>query len=138
MTRCTSVTRGLCLSLLLPALGCGQQGPVRFDVSGKVTFAGKPIPDGWVCFTPDTTKGNSGPQGVARIQAGTFNTAGKDGKGITGGPMVVRIEGFDGSTEVRHLFAPYETNIDLPHAATTRDFDVPASWADQPIPVATP
>jgi hypothetical protein len=129
--------------LLLPALGCGQGGPARYDVAGKVTFAGNPVPAGWVSFTADTTKGNSGPQGVARIRAGAYSTAAKDGKGAVGGPLVVRIEGFDGrgtddSPDGRRLFAPYEVTIELPRGAATQDLEVPASWADKAIPVSPP
>jgi hypothetical protein len=112
-------------------------------VAGKVTFAGKPVPAGWITFTADTTKGNSGPQGVARIRSGTYSTAGKEGKGTVGGPMVVRIEGFDGqgtdaSPDGRRLFAPYEVAIELPRGAATKDLEVPASAADKAIPVSPP
>ena len=129
--------------LLLLALGCGQSGPTRFDVSGQVTFAGNPVPSGWVSFTPDTTKGNSGPQGVAPIRAGTYDTASSHGKGTVGGPMIVRIEGFDGQATSdlpngRPIFAPYEVKVELPRERTTKELEVPADWAKQPIPAPPP
>src|SRR5262245_61620470 len=110
---------------LLAALGCRPAGPSRFEVSGSVTFAGKPVPAGWVCFTPDTSKGNSGPQGVAQIRAGSYDTAGRNGKGTVGGPMIVRVEGFDGRgtadlPDGRPLFAPFEMAVDLPRERTRK------------------
>ncbi|MCR9119920.1 MAG: hypothetical protein NXI22_23535, partial [bacterium] len=65
--------------------GCGESGPVRYQVSGKVQFQGKPVPAGSVIFTPDTAQGNSGPQGVAEIVDGAYRTSG-GGLGTVGGP----------------------------------------------------
>jgi hypothetical protein len=129
--------------ILLAILGCGPSGPSRFKLSGKMTFAGKPIPAGWVCFTPDTTKGNSGPQGVAQIREGTYDTDSRNGKGTIGGPMIVRIEGFDGQATAdlpdgRPIFAPYEMAVDLPRERSVKDIEIPASWAKQPIPSPAP
>ena len=143
MTRPTTSRVLLGTWLLLLALGCGQAGPGRFDVSGKVTFAGNPVPSGWVSFTPDTAKGNSGPQGVAAIRAGAYDTTGANGKGTVGGPMIVRIEGFDGQATPdlpngRPLFAPYEVKVELPRERITKDLEVPAAWAKQPLPAPPP
>jgi len=122
------------LSLLVFTLGCG--GPVPYTVSGKVTFNGKPVPAGYITFAPDGSKGNSGPGGGAPIRDGEYRT--EPGKGIVGGPYVVRIVGTEGVPatiqgeqvpEGRPLFAPYVTEVDLPHDSTVRDFEVPTSPA---------
>ncbi len=106
-------------------LGCGEgSGPKRYRVSGKVTFDGKPIPYGDVLFTPDDAKKNTGPQGIATIRDGKFDTSAAAGKGYGGGPAVVRVTGLTG--EGGKLLCEYEFRVDLPHGNATHDFDVPA------------
>lgn len=114
-------------------LGCGGKG---YQVSGKVTFKGQPLPAGKIYFTPDASKGNKGPTGYADIKDGKYDTAATGGSGIVGGPMLVRIEGIDpsqiekadkaGETVAKVLFPPYQTAVDLPKENTMKDFDVPA------------
>ena len=127
---------GLILPLFaLAALSLGgcDRGPASYHVWGTVKFDGKPVPAGRVYFSPDFKKGNDGPQGFADIKDGAFDTR-KDGKGHPGGPMVIRIEGFDGKSPDPLLvgspiFVPHEFNRDLPKSAGEQDFDVPASAA---------
>jgi len=126
--------------LLLPAMhGCGQtnDGPQRYQVSGSVTYDGKPVVAGFVTFAPDTSKGNTGPGGGAPIRNGQFRT--DAGKGIVGGPHVVRIIGYDGIKTVmegeelvdgKPLFDPFETSIDFPKQDTTHDFVIPIGGAE--------
>src|SRR5204862_378695 len=71
----------------LAAVGCGES---RVEVSGEVTFDGKPVPAGRIYFNPDFTKGNDGPQGYADIKDGKFDTRNK-GKGACGGPTIAVI-----------------------------------------------
>jgi hypothetical protein len=126
---------GLALSCLLFLAGCaGQTG--RFDVSGKVTFRGAPVPAGTIVFTPDVAAGNDGLQGIAEIRDGRFDTRGTK-RGGPGGAVVVRIEGFDGKPFEEHpygkrLFAPYHVKVSLPRENTTMDFEVPAAAAAPP------
>lgn len=113
--------------------GCGKKadGPTRYDLSGSVTFQGQPVPVGSIVFEPDTSKGNSGPGGSARIKDGKYDTSQEGGKGTVGGPHLIRITGMDGkpgdeySPEGSALFPEYSTTIDLPKETTTHDFDVP-------------
>jgi len=107
--------------------GCADQGPPRFRVSGGVTFDKKPIVHGDIVFTPDGTKQNSGPQGTAQIRDGKFDTAGLEGKGIAGGPTIVRITGF--VAEGGKILCETEIQVDLPRADSTQTFDVPATAA---------
>lgn len=126
---------------LCAALGCGSNGS---RVSGKITFQGKPVPAGKIYFTPDGSKGNTGQTGYATITDGTYDTSASGGMEVGQGPMIVAIEGLDpsqrGSAEkgdtsgeetVKALFARYETTLDV-SGNTTKDFDVPASAANQP------
>ena len=111
--------------------GCGGSGgPARYDLSGKVSYGGKPVPAGRIVFEPDGAKGNSGPASYAEIHDGRY--AAPRGKGTVGGPHRVRIAGFDGhgageSPEGAPLFSEYRTTAKLPTQDGTRDFDVPAT-----------
>jgi hypothetical protein len=130
------------VAALILVAGCRKETR-RFDVSGKVTFNGKPVPVGRIYFDPDLSKKNDGLQGTAEIEDGYYNTA-KGGMGTTGGPVVVRIEASDGVAgdperpNGKPLFPYYEVQVDLPREnKITRDFDVPASAAQMkpPTPV---
>lgn len=121
-----------CLGLL--CVGCqGGDSTTRYDVAGTVTFDGKPVAAGVILFTPDAAKNNRGPTGFAKIKDGKYDTR-QDGKGTVGGPHTVAISGADGVPlpqqelpDGRPLFTDYQTAVDLPNAATTHDFEVPAS-----------
>jgi hypothetical protein len=107
--------------------GCGESGPTRFRLSGTATFAGQPIPYGDVLFTPDGTKQNSGPQGIAQIRDGKYDTAGADGKGFAGGPTVVRVTGLTGPGG--KVLCVYEYRVDLPRENGTHPIEVPEKGA---------
>ncbi len=110
-------------------------------MSGKVTFKGQPIPAGKIYFIPDASKGNTGATGYADIKDGSYDTSASGGSGSIGGPMIVSIEGIDpaakpdkidkddksGEILVKSLFPRYETPVDMPKSAETKDFDVPAA-----------
>jgi hypothetical protein len=110
--------------LLLVAGGCSESGPKEYRVSGEAKMDGQPIVHGNVLFTPDGAAGNSGPQGIAQIRNGKFDTAASDGKGVAGGPTIVRVVGLDkaGGT----LLCEYEYKVDLPKADSTLPIDVPS------------
>lgn len=111
--------------------GCGgASGPERYELSGTVQFQGKPVPAGQIVFEPDSSKGNVGPQGMAEIREGKYDTR-DGGRGMVGGPHVVRIRGYDRlSLDEMHppqpLFPEYETTVDLSKEDGVYDFDVPA------------
>lgn len=122
-----------CFALLL-LVGCGSDGPPRYGVHGTVTFDGQPIPKGFIKLLPDASQGNDGPGGGAPIENGKYATP--SGKGIIGGPHVVRIVGFDGVptamggeelADGKSLFPPYETTINFPKEDAQQDFNVPKS-----------
>ncbi|MDY3561226.1 hypothetical protein R5W23_002488 [Gemmata sp. JC673] len=123
------------------AVGCGGDGTHR--VSGTVTFKGQPVPVGKIYFTPDATKGGSGPSGYADIKDGKYDTASAGGHGAPAGAVVISIEAFDpnakpdkvdksdtsGEVLIKSLFPRYEVQADLPASSSTKDVDVPASAA---------
>jgi hypothetical protein len=64
-----------CLSAvcLLVLAGCGDEQPKLAIVHGKVAHDGVPLPGGTIVFTPDATRGNTGPLACAEIQPdGTY------------------------------------------------------------------
>lgn len=119
---------GFILSLL--ALGCGDGEPTRHRVSGAATVDGKDIPFGEILFTPDGAKQNTGPQGIATIKDGKFDTS-ADGKGIAGGPTVVRVLGL--TAPGGKVLCEHELHVDLPRADSTQTFDVPAKGAKKDV-----
>lgn len=120
----------LSASFALPA--CSNE-PKAHHVSGKVTFAGKPVPAGTVYFDPQA----DGPQGHAVIKNGEYNTAKDGGKGVTGGRFIVRIEGFDGNSGNdlplgNVLFNDFQQSLELPMADSVHNFDVPETEKPSP------
>lgn len=108
--------------------GCGGEEKL-YNVSGTVTYKGRPVPKGLIFFDPDSTKGTSGTQGFANILNGKYTTA-DQGRGVRGGAYTVRVSGFDGkeANEApfgQPLFPEYTTNKDLPKADSELDIDVP-------------
>lgn len=130
------LTQGLLLALAaLSAAGCGGGGSKddvpRVDLSGKVTYAGKPVPYGEMVFTPDTKKGNKGPAGAATIKDGQYRT--QSGMGPVAGAQIVRISGFgsevSGPDGRKPLFTEYSTETSVAADKPTLDFDVPEKAA---------
>jgi hypothetical protein len=111
-------------------VGCGDDGPKRHRLSGAVTFDGQPIAYGDVLFTPDGAKKNTGPQGIAQIRDGKYDTGAADGKGIGGGPTVIRVTGFSGPGG--KLLCEYEMQVDLPRDGGTYDIHVPKQGGVKP------
>jgi len=114
---------------MLPALVCClllgcTSDPKVYRVSGKITFAGQPVPAGTIYFTPDNSKNNSGPAGYAQIKNGQYDTSAQGGQGAKAGPLIVKIEGSDGANQ---LFRTQEVPFELPQKDTSKDFEVPAS-----------
>jgi len=126
-----TAVRSLALACAVLAAGCTGGDLARYDVSGRVTYRGQPVPAGTIIFEPDDSKGNEGPQGIAPIVQGRYDTS-QGGKGTVGGPHRVTILGCDGVTisetspQGKTLFEPYSTTAELPRAKGTVDFDVPA------------
>ena len=115
--------------LMLLAVGCGPKGPVRYDISGKVTYKGQPVPAGEVILTPDTAQGNSGPGSWVMINEGTYATL--PGQGIVGGPYIVEILGYDqppageGSEGGTALFEKQRIEMTFPLEDTEIDLNLP-------------
>lgn len=111
--------------------GCSDSEPTRYRVSGTASYEGKPIPYGEVLFTPDGSKQNSGPQGIATIRDGQFDTA-VGGKGIAGGPTVIKVTAL--TKQGGQLLGEYPLTMDLPRADSTQNFDGSGDKGAKPPP----
>jgi hypothetical protein len=108
-------------------LGCG--GERTYNLSGSVTYQGKPVPAGQIVFEPAAD--NKGPAGFAKIKDGHYDTQILDGRGTIGGSHIVRIHGRDGIPRGEllnglQLFPDYSVTIDLPKTDGEQNFEVPA------------
>lgn len=121
----------LMLTVLGFCAGCGRSdGPQRYNLSGAVTYAGRPVSAGIIVFEPDDAAGNHGPGTVSEFTGGQYRTP--RGRGTVGGPHVVRIIGYTGQPEggddsagVKPLFSEYQTRVDLPQQNASYDFEIP-------------
>lgn len=129
MNSAISIQKLLLLIPLFILAGCsGNDGPQRFDVSGTVTFEDQPAPGGSIVFTPDKSKGNSGPQGTAKIINGVYNTA-RQGRGIVGGPheVLIIVTNGDDATEDAELSGPlteHTEQFDFPKETSEHNFAI--------------
>ena len=124
---CLALGTAVCCLLLS---GCGDSGPLRYHVSGTVTHEGVPVPKGSILFQPEGAQGDR-QYGSATINDGKFDTAAEGGEGIMGGPHLVSIEAFDGSTENpdlmphgRSLGTGYREPFELPQKDTTLNIEL--------------
>jgi hypothetical protein len=115
----------LLIGILALAIGtlasCSKKDDNRFRISGSVAYDNKPMPYGEVLFTPDGA--NPGPQGIAYIRDGKYDTSQSNGKGYAGGPTVVRVTGL--SRPDGGVICEYEYSVDLPRGETKHDIVVP-------------
>ena len=114
------------VALGLWSCGAGPDGPSRHDLTGTITYDGKPIPGGVVSFAPDATQGNSGPGSTGTILYGVYQT--RPGKGIVGGAYVVTIDGYIENTDLP-LFPQYVVKAVLPDKGGVWDCEVPVTKA---------
>lgn len=95
----------------------------RFRLRGEITFDNQPILAGDILLTPDGTKGNFGPQGIAFIREGKYDTGVENGKGFAGGPTLIRVTGLTGPNG--KLLCEHQIQADLPRADSTYNINVP-------------
>lgn len=81
--------------MLLTFVGCAESDSPRFNLSGKISYRGQPIPLGTITFLPVNQPDLSGPPAYALIKDGQFSTAG-DGLGHFGGETDLMVAGYDG------------------------------------------
>lgn len=124
------VTSIFCAGLLLLS-GCGGDNK-RIRIKGSVKYNGQPVNKGFVYLNPDSN--NPGPQGVAEIKGGAFDTQ-DEGKGAARGLVTMRVEAFDGKGDDERpngkpLFV-FEKQVEL-QSEKTIDLDLKESDVKQP------
>lgn len=120
------------LSLVFSS-GCRDNDSQRVAVWGDVKWKGQPVPAGVIYFSPDTKKGNRGPQGFAIIKEGHFDSRDEFSKGCVTGPLVAVVQGCTGQGKSsnfpygRPLFAPIEMPLEVPAEGGQMDLTIPDS-----------
>jgi hypothetical protein len=118
---------------LINSSGCGKGDSGRVAVWGNVTWKGQPVPAGVIYFSPDTKKGNKGPQGFALIKEGHYDSRDAKSKGCVTGPLVAVVQGCIGEGRSgtfpygRPLFASHELALDVPVDGGQLDLTIPDS-----------
>ena len=118
-----------CVILLLTVVSCGKSGPPRYELSGTITFHGKPVPAGEIRFEPIGSVVNITTIGEAEIKDGKYSTI--LNKGIIGGRQKVYVSGYNGIPEPgsgprgASIFDVYIMEIKLPEEPSTFDVVVP-------------
>jgi hypothetical protein len=131
--RKSSVALAIMFLSIAAGSGCGRNDSQRVAVWGDVTWKGKPVPYGVVYFSPDTKKGNKGPQGFALIVEGHYDSRGAKSKGCVTGPLVAVVQGCSGEgisgtfPYGRPLFAAHELALDVPVEGGRLDLTIPDS-----------
>ena len=136
-TSATSLPTVVLLTATIACLlsGCrGEDGPRRIHVSGDITWKGQKIPAGFVAFSPDTRQGNSGPQGLAKIKDGRFDSRLDGGRGVSPGALEAIVCGFDGVNPSddhpwgKPLFSDYKLSVTVADESQSEfALEVPAS-----------
>ncbi len=126
MRTCSALFLLACLTLA----GCPDGRPQRYQLSGKITFDGKPVPAGWIIFTPE-----SGPGASANIENGRYETP--PGFGSIGGMHTIEVVAFGASV------APKSNNPSDTSATQKVMFkytgkkEIPKGAADWPIEISS-
>jgi hypothetical protein len=115
-------------AVLALAAGCSSK-PEMAQVSGKVTFQGKPVPAGWISFTPEPGKGSVR---LCYIKDGVYDSSKEPDPGIHPGKNLVKIAGFDGNAakyyvQGKQIFNMVDDTHDVPPGTSTKDFVIPES-----------
>ncbi|MFI4873935.1 MAG: hypothetical protein ACIALR_01265 [Blastopirellula sp. JB062] len=115
-------------------VGCSTNtdGIMRYELSGDVTFQGKPVVNGQITLEPDAQQGNKGPASTAVIKDGKYQV--ERPRGLVGGAYVARLTGYGapvegGGADVNYgppLFENLEMRFKAPTENSTHSFDIPA------------
>ena len=113
------------------SVGCNP-GPKVAQISGAVTFKGKPVPAGYITFTPDVATGTLGQVVGFQIKDGKYDSKVNVPPGLPPGSYKVRIGGFDGVKipmwgQGKQIFNPIEDYCTVPESSSTKDFEIPDS-----------
>ena len=119
------------LSSAMMLTGCGGGGPPMSQVSGTVTFKGKPIPAGNVMFTPDVSVAG-GQVRMFMVTEGAYDSSKDPSPGLKPGNYEVTVLGYDGKRipnyfQGKQIFNSVKEQMTVPQGASKKDFEVPDS-----------
>ncbi len=119
------------LLLAMIVTGCSNE-PKLVQLSGKVTFKGKPVPAGYITLTPDVASGTLGQTVGFQIENGAYDSNKETPPGIGPGVYKVMIAGFDGKKipmfgQGKQIFNPIEQQLTVSEGTVTQDFTIPES-----------
>lgn len=90
--------RGIMWASLLAipgGFGCRPAGPPRYDITGTVSYEGKPVPAGTITFIPVGESAAERGPGFCQFTNGRY--ASRSGRSPGSGPYRFVIDGFDGA-----------------------------------------
>ncbi|MCE3017564.1 MAG: hypothetical protein ACK56W_00475 [Pirellula sp.] len=127
----SSVVIGLllcCVTLFVS--GCDSKPPMA-QISGTVTFKGKPIPAGNVMFTPDVNL-SGGQIRMFNVKDGAYDSTKDPSPGLLPGKYEVTIQGYDGKQipnffQGKQIFNAVKEPFEVPAGTSKKDFVVPDS-----------
>jgi hypothetical protein len=97
----------LALLLLLAPLSCQRRPAALTAVSGKVQFQGHLLPAGLIVFTPDASRGESGPVAYGKIRGdGSYTLLTGETEGAAAGWYRVTVAAFTPYAGHDHLPPP--------------------------------
>jgi hypothetical protein len=118
----------LILYFVVICCGCESSSLKYYPISGTVTYNGESFPHGTLVFTPDSSKGNSGPQCITSIINGKYYT---EKNGLLAGPVIVEISGTHALTtdgpngpSGLSLFSGFEERFEMPSKPFQKDFNI--------------
>ena len=115
-------------SALLVLVGCDSTPPMA-QLSGTVTFKGKPVPAGNLTFTPDVNA-VGGKLRMFTVTDGKYDSSKEQEPGIPPGEYEVTIAGYDGVRikmffQGKQIFNAVKEKYTVPTGKSTKDFSVP-------------
>ena len=113
---CFVVRQTLLKAICLMALGCGDDGPKKYPITGNVSYGGKPIIYGDIRFEPKEGLNNQQTMAISSIEDGKFKTE------VVGGPHWVYVRDLTGDADMGNPDKPgrskfmmeYRAGIELP------------------------
>lgn len=136
---------GVLLIAILAIAGCGRGKRETANLSGKVSFKGQPVPEGFINFLPDVPGGNKGEVKGFPIKDGVYDTAQGKNPGIYPGANKIMVSGFNGKAKQlwpqgEQIFNPIESDLTVAAGSNKHDIEVPASAGQNVkiVPTADP
>jgi hypothetical protein len=125
----------LAAMIVVALAGCGGDEPFeRYEITGQVSYQGKPVENGSIVFEPQASAGNLAPTAYGKIEGGEFTTPKEQGP--TKGAYLVRVNGVDHS-KMKPAAAPGEP-VETPALFPEHRFEVEIPPPDNRLEIVVP